>query len=119
MMTERGPLIIDWADATYGNHLADVARSSLLIGKAHIPSGKPQFILMKVFREWLHKKYLKHYFRLHPGGLNKYSKWLLVNAAGHLSEGVLEEKSLAVYVRTELRKFFNLPHQNAQTNRGQ
>lgn len=91
MMTKRGPLIIDWPDATRGNLLADVARTTLLICKAYIPGGNPKGIFVKVFRQWFHKMYLKRYFSLQPEGLNEYGKWLIVNAAGRLSESVPEK----------------------------
>lgn len=115
MMTKRGPVIIDWPDATRGNLLADVARSSLLIGKAHISGGNPPFIVMKLFRHWILRTYLKRYFSFHPEGLNEFPKWLIVTTAGRLSEDIPERKSLAVYVQTKLRKILNKPSQILQS----
>ena len=103
MMTAKGPFIIDWADATCGNPLADVARSFLLMAMGHIPCGQAHRRWLILWRKWFQKGYLKRYFSFHKEGVDELFKWLIVHAAARLSEGVPEEKSLLTYVRSELQ----------------
>jgi len=104
LMTSKGPVIIDWIDATRGNPMADVARSSLLMSKAHIPDDKPLRWLLNLFRELFHRAYLRHYFQLRPGGREELSGWRIVNAAGRLSERIPEEEVLLDYVQASLQQ---------------
>ncbi|MBN2386268.1 MAG: phosphotransferase [Anaerolineales bacterium] len=87
-MTSGDPVIIDWIDATRGNPLADVARTSVLAlgaaGSTQTSGG------VKVFLHLFHAAYLRHYFRLRPGGQAEYRRWLPVVAAARLSENIPE-----------------------------
>lgn len=42
LLAARGPVIIDWPDATRGQPLADVARTSLLLRLGGLPPGWPR-----------------------------------------------------------------------------
>lgn len=88
ILTETGPVIIDWSSATNGNPLGDVAFSSLILSKATPPDGKPLPWILDLFRQWFHGRYLKRYFQLHPGGQEEFEQWLIINAAVRLSEGI-------------------------------
>lgn len=88
LITDRGPIIIDWIDATLGNPLADVARTSvILLGVRHSPgvSGIEGLMLA-----WYHQAYIQRYFRLRPGGEAEYERWLPIVAAARMSEGITE-----------------------------
>ena len=81
--------VIDWMDASRGNPLADVARTSIiLLGAAESEEIPNPFIkiLVKIF----HSIYLSHYFRLRPGGEDEYHRWLPIIAGARLSEGIPE-----------------------------
>ena len=81
--------IIDWIDASRGNPLADVARTSIILRgaaeNAQIPNP-----LLKVFVKLFHSIYLRHYFHLRPGGQEEYRRWLPIVAAARLDEGIKE-----------------------------
>ncbi len=81
--------IIDWIDASRGNPLADVARTSILaLGAAETVQTPNPF--MKVFTKLLHSTYLRQYFRLRPGGEDEYRRWLPIMAGARLSENIPE-----------------------------
>lgn len=81
--------IIDWIDASRGNPLADVARTSILaLGAAE--SMQTPNLFLKAFTKILHSVYLKHYFSLRPGGVEEYEHWLPVVAGARLSENIPE-----------------------------
>jgi len=98
LLTARGPVIIDWIDATAGHPLADVARSSLLTSFAQPPAGGTIDWKIRLARRWLHSAYLAHYRRLHPFAAEELTHWRLVNAAARLSENVPEEAALLAFV---------------------
>lgn len=81
--------VIDWIDASRGNPLADVARTSIIImgaiGSQQIPDR-----FSKLFVGIFHRTYLHEYFRLHPHGENEYHRWLPIVAGARLSEAIPE-----------------------------
>jgi uncharacterized protein (TIGR02172 family) len=81
--------IIDWIDASRGNPLADVARTSIILLGAMESSQLPSWI-SKTFVKIFHAAYLRNYFHLHPGGENEYRRWLPIVAAARLTEGIKE-----------------------------
>jgi aminoglycoside phosphotransferase (APT) family kinase protein len=89
LMTAEGPVVIDWIDATLGRPLADVARSSVILLGILAP-GSGATSVEKVMVRWHHRIYLRHYFRLRPGGEDEYRTWLPIVAAARMSEGIAE-----------------------------
>jgi uncharacterized protein (TIGR02172 family) len=89
IISDRSPVVIDWIDSSYGNPLADVARSSVIIlgaaSSAQIPNILNRFIVRS-----FHSIYLRHYFQLNPDREMEYHKWLPVIAAARLSENIPE-----------------------------
>jgi aminoglycoside phosphotransferase (APT) family kinase protein len=92
LMTVPGPVIIDWPDATSGNPMADVARTSLLLRVSEIPPGTPRRWILASGRRWLHQRYLAHYFRQCPGMRAQLIAWQPVIAAARLAEGLPAER---------------------------
>lgn len=90
MMAEEGPVVIDWVDATRGNPLADVARTSLLLLEAAAGFGgeglPPEAI------EAFHGLYLQEYFGGDTAGGAEYEQWLPVVAAARLAEGMTDRR---------------------------
>jgi uncharacterized protein (TIGR02172 family) len=89
MMAGQQTIIIDWIDATLGNPLADVARTSIILlgvvhGNLHLNFMVRAFVLL------FHHTYLRRYFKLHPGGREEYAEWLPIVAAARLSENIKE-----------------------------
>jgi len=89
LLSGKDARVIDWMDASRGNPLADVARTTIiLIGAVESGQTPNQFIkgLVRVF----HSTYLRFYFRLRPGGEDEYRRWLPIVAGARLNEGILE-----------------------------
>jgi Ser/Thr protein kinase RdoA (MazF antagonist) len=88
LMTAQGEIIIDWIDATRGNALADLARTSILLLGAmacQIRSARER-MLVRLF----HAAYRRYYFRSNPDGETEYRRWLPIVAAARLSENIIE-----------------------------
>ena len=88
LFTPDRAVVIDWIDASLGNPLADVARTSIILlgaAAAQVPNR-----LLAAFVRLFHAIYLRHYFRLRPGGEAEYRRWLPVVAAARLSENIAE-----------------------------
>lgn len=88
ILAARGPVIIDWLDATVGNPAGDVARTSVLamgeVQKRETPwVGKVQLRLF-------HRAYLRHMARLRPGVVEEAARWRSIVAAARMSEGIEE-----------------------------
>ena len=81
--------IIDWIDASRGNPLADVARTSIILRGA-VESGQVSRPFLKMFVKWFHSIYLREYFRIRPDGPAEYRRWLPIVAAARLDEGIKE-----------------------------
>lgn len=92
LLTPDRAIIIDWMDATLGNPLADVARTNILVMGAiacgQIPAGLSGS-MVRLFQG----VYLRHYFRLRPGGQEEYRRWLPIMAAARLEENIPEVES--------------------------
>ena len=101
LMTSRGPVIIDWMNAAFGNPLADVARTSLLIQVGTPASGRAVRWLLLFGRRWFHQVYLDRYFQLRPDGREQLDAWLALNAAARLAEGIAEEQERLVAIVRE------------------
>jgi uncharacterized protein (TIGR02172 family) len=91
MQPERA-VIIDWIDASRGNPLADVARSTIIAlgaaGSSQIADPKMKAIVID-----FHQAYLHHYFTLQPEGRAEYQRWLPIVAGARLSENISEIES--------------------------
>ncbi len=92
LLSPKHTIIIDWIDASLGNPLADLARTSIIILGATASPQIPQFP-MKILVKLFHSVYLRTYFLLRPGGEKEYRCWLPVIAAARLSENIPELKT--------------------------
>ena len=101
ILTSRGPVIIDWLDATRGSPLVDVARSVLLMGGGQLPPDTPHRWLVSIWRRWFTQVYLWRYFQLRHGDRQELDKWVSVNAAARLSEEITvdDERLLSIAQR--------------------
>jgi Ser/Thr protein kinase RdoA (MazF antagonist) len=96
LLTPQGEIIIDWTDATCGNPLSDLARTTILICGAAATSQIGN-IFEKAFVQTIHAEYIRHYFRLQPGGEQEYKRWLPIVAAARLSENISELEKWLVF----------------------
>jgi len=98
LMSSRGPVVIDWVDATEGNPHADVARSLLLAYVAE-PDLIQDVVKRQAFRNLFQRfplVYFKRYRHFHSLSQEQLDAWKLPVAAARLSEGLsrLEENRL-------------------------
>lgn len=93
-MTSKGPIIIDWNDATKGVPEADISGTLLLLQK-----GQPPYPLKldleegSSIRTQFIKHYLKRYSKIRSISIEDVKSWQLPVIAARLSEGIKEEKS--------------------------
>ena len=89
LATPQGEVIIDWIDATRGNALADLARSSIIaLGVAS--TAQTTRTIDKLLVRLFHAIYRRRYFALRPQGKGEYGRWLPIAAAARLSENIPE-----------------------------
>ena len=101
LLAEQGEVIIDWIDATCGNPLADVARSTM-IALGSVASDQIPNPFIKALVRLFHAIYIRHYFRLRPGGEREYRRWLPIVAAARLSEQIPELEAWLVAQAQEI-----------------
>jgi len=92
VLSARGPVILDWVDATHGHPLADVARAELLMQHAALPPHMPGRWLIEAGRTLWYRLYLRCYCQLRSVSPEQVKAWLLPVAAARLSEGISEEE---------------------------
>lgn len=103
LITDRGPVVLDWMDATRGNPLGDVARTSLLLHQAALPPNLPGRRFIELIRGLFHHIYLKRYFGRRVVDRVEWRSWQAVVAAARLAEDIPAERDgLIGLVRTGL-----------------
>lgn len=100
MVSSQEEIIIDWIDASLGNPLADLARTTIILLGAIETSQVPN-LFEKIIIRIFHNTYLRHYLSLRPGGEHEYSCWLPIIAAARLSENISE---LEAWLIAQVRK---------------
>jgi uncharacterized protein (TIGR02172 family) len=98
MITERGPVILDWMDATSGSPLSDVARTALLMENAILPPDLPGRRIIELIRRLFMKIYLRHYFSKNSFLSTDWAAWQAVLAAARLSEDIPEEQETLINI---------------------
>jgi uncharacterized protein (TIGR02172 family) len=88
LMTEHGPVIIDWMNGTRGHPLGDVARTALLFQTGGLPPGMSftMRLMINASRRLIHSTYMKRYLQLHPAPWSEIEAWKLPIYAARLSE---------------------------------
>jgi uncharacterized protein (TIGR02172 family) len=98
LMTDHGPVIIDWMTATRGHPLGDVARTALLFQTGGLPPGLSftMRLLINAMRSLIYSTYIKRYLQLHPASRSEIDTWKLPIYAARLFEveGYPAEKKL-------------------------
>jgi Ser/Thr protein kinase RdoA (MazF antagonist) len=101
IVSEDGPVLVDWFDASRGNRVADVARSSLTLladgatTPTHLP-GSDRRTLAALTQAYLSR--LRELLDISPALL---SRWQAINAVARLAEGVSRDPLLEVWRRFE------------------
>ena len=92
LMTRSGPIIIDWAGATSGHPLADVARTALLLQAGDLPRSPMGKWLLDSARAVVHRAYVRRYLRRRPARAADLAAWRLPIIVARLGEGIAEER---------------------------
>jgi len=92
IMSSRGPIIIDWTDATRGNSMGDLARTWLLLRLAEVPSFIAMRWLINSIRALFYSIYWKRYRQLRPVFQEEMEAWQLPVMAVRLRENIPEER---------------------------
>ena len=91
LMTNHGPVIIDWTDASCGNPISDVARTLVLITAAQLPLDSLFGWILKFGRHLLINSYTRNYFHFAKEDHSQLDAWIPVVAAARLNEEIPEE----------------------------
>ena len=92
LMTRKGPIILDWAGASSGHPLADVARTALLLQVGDLPRSPMGQWLLASARAVVHSAYIRRYLRRHPAHAEDLAAWQLPIIVARLGEGIAEER---------------------------
>jgi aminoglycoside phosphotransferase (APT) family kinase protein len=101
LMTQRGPVVIDWMTAAIGDPLADVARSVVLVRSGPTGLRGLQRRLIGIVTGQFEAAYLKRYFELRPDRRLLLAAWLPVIAAARLNERIEGERERLMEMVTE------------------
>jgi uncharacterized protein (TIGR02172 family) len=101
ILTEAGPIVIDWMTARAGSPWMDVARTSLILSIGHKSAGKLVSPLIKMAIRLFHHTYLNRYHALVPDTKNELSRWTPVIAAARLNEGIIPEREELIKIVKE------------------
>jgi len=105
LLTERGPVILDWMTATEGNPLGDVARTSLILQMGWPPPGQRGWWLLRQASLLADRIYLRRYFALRPGSREQLTRWLIPVATARLEEEIPgEREKLLAIIETGVAK---------------
>jgi aminoglycoside phosphotransferase (APT) family kinase protein len=94
ILTNHGPIVIDWPNATRGDPVADFARTALMFRLGALPPGTPFLIrkLDRVGRWFLRSRYLASY-RAKGEDVSRVGAWMLPVAIARLADGIEEERN--------------------------
>jgi hypothetical protein len=101
LITERGPVVIDWMTASTGNRWADVARTSLILSIGAKAAGNQVRPLIRSAIRLYHRTYLNRYRALHPDTKNEIDRWMPLIAAGRLNENIIPEREALIRIVKE------------------
>ena len=93
ILSPRGPVVIDWPNATRGDPAADVARTLLMMRLGELPPGSPWIImrLEKLGRVILRSRYVSTYLKASAVDMALVDRWTAPVAIARLTEGIEAE----------------------------
>jgi aminoglycoside phosphotransferase (APT) family kinase protein len=92
LITQRGPVVIDWMTACTGDPAADVARTHLLLTIGPKAAGNLVGPLLKLAIGLYYRAYRNHHNSLAPDTQKQAERWLPVIAAARLNEDIAPER---------------------------
>ncbi len=118
LLSERGPIIIDWGPATAGHPLADVAWTEFLFAHGGAPSGMPFWRrwMLTLFRRLFLSRYRTCYLRGSGWSKADLASWRPINAVMRWADGIEEERGA---LTRQLERYFPLPENAGAMERGE
>jgi aminoglycoside phosphotransferase (APT) family kinase protein len=94
LVTDGGPVVIDWTNASRGPAMADFARTRLMLAVGELPPGSPALIraLAVAGRGLLRRLYIRGYRGAGALDLQLAARWEPVRAADRLGEEIEGER---------------------------
>jgi tRNA A-37 threonylcarbamoyl transferase component Bud32 len=88
LITEKGPVIIDWLTGTRGSAAGDFFRTIMIISTSAMPAGIPPIkaVVLDLFRSLLLRNYQQQYLQKLPIVPEELSRWKLPVLAARLME---------------------------------
>ena len=82
--------MIDWMDASIGNPISDIARTSILFRLAEMPEEESliEKKITNLIRKKFYLEYIKHYINISGIRIEQVEKWELPVVAARLIENV-------------------------------
>jgi aminoglycoside phosphotransferase (APT) family kinase protein len=98
MLSAKGPIVVDWFDASRGERVGDVARTSLLLSAQRHNNVQPKHLpgASRSVLDELHDSYLATVRTFVPVSNADLETWRFVQAAARLAEGVERQPLLDV-----------------------
>ena len=87
MQEDASEVVVDWNDCSFGNPLADVARSTILFLGGITGNETPNLAFEQLVRT-CHQQYLDRYFELSSHDKSEYEQWLPIVAGARLNENI-------------------------------
>ncbi|CAM4410314.1 uncharacterized protein (TIGR02172 family) [Paenibacillus endophyticus] len=90
MLSDIGPVVIDWNNATSGQPASDVARTSLMLRSPFVSELAGEGI--KAVQYEMHRAYIEQYMELSVTSLAEVEAWMMPVAAARLRENIPGER---------------------------
>ena len=101
LITERGPVVIDWMTASTGSPWTDVARTSLILSIGAKAAEKRLNPIIRTLIKLYHRTYLHRYRAFQPDTKNEIDLWMPLIAAGRLNENISPEREALIRIVKE------------------
>jgi len=88
LITEKGPIVIDWMTACSGNPWADVARTNMILLVGAKAAGRQLRPHVRFLIDLYRRSYLGRYRSIMPDAHGELAQWLPVVAAARLDERI-------------------------------
>ena len=105
LITDSGPVIIDWMTAQKGHPHSDVARTCTILKFGQVPYGSwVMRTIINIWRGFFYRTYITRYLELHPGvSKEEIVNWMIPVAAGRLGEEIPGEREpILRFIRSHL-----------------
>lgn len=92
LITQRGPVVIDWMTACTGDAWADMARTRVILTIGAKAAGPLVSPIIRIAIGLYNRMYRNHYNSLVPDTQKQAERWLPVIAAARLNEDIAPER---------------------------